>query len=145
MSLKRPQRTSHRSLRWVLDQHQRKKKLVPRPNGHEDPKRRDRRLRERYVDAPEQIPGGGAIDTGRLRDLSWHVDEVGAHPEDRKGHVQGDQRQRNRERSIIDPHRSLQEVDRDDDPCEWERQTEYEQEEKHVRTTNSQEANGEPG
>lgn len=53
VSLERPQRTSHRSFRWILDQHQGKEKLVPRPDGHKDSKRSDRRLRKRYMDSPE--------------------------------------------------------------------------------------------
>ena len=145
MALERSQRTGHRSLRRVLDEHQRKEKLVPRPDGHEDPERRDRRPRERDVDAPEQVPGGRAIDAGRLRDLGRHVDEVGAHPEDGKGHVQADQRQHDRKPSVVDPHRPLQEVERDDDPCERERQPEHEQEEEHARARDAQEADGKPG
>jgi hypothetical protein len=92
VALERTQRAGHRSLRRVLDEHQAKEKLVPRPDGHEDPQRRDGCLRERALDVPEQFPGGRAINTGRLRDLGRHVNEVGAHPEDGKGHVQSDQR-----------------------------------------------------
>jgi len=45
VTLERSQRTGHRPLGWVLDEYKRKEKLVPRPNGHEDPERGDRRLR----------------------------------------------------------------------------------------------------
>lgn len=145
LTLERSQRASHRSLRRVLDEHQRKEKLVPRPDGHEDPERRDRRPRERNVDLPEQVPGGRAIDAGRLRNLAGHVDEVGAHPEYGKGHVQGNQRQHDREPSVVDSHRPLQEVDRDDNPLERERQPEHKQEEEHARAGHPQEADGEPG
>jgi hypothetical protein len=116
VALERTQRTGHRSLRRVLDEHQRKQELVPRPDGHQDPERCDRRSRERDVDMPEQVPGGRAIDARRLRDLSRHIDKVGAHPEDGKGHVQGDQRQHDREPGVVDPRCPLQEVDRDDEP-----------------------------
>ena len=145
VALERSQRTGHRSLRRVLDQHQRKEKLVPRPDGHEDPERRDRRPREREVDAPEQIPGGRAVDAGRLRDLSRHVDEMGTHPEDGKGHVQADQRQHDRERCCKCPIARSRIVDRDDDPGEWERQPEHEQEQERRRAGNPQEADGESG
>ena len=64
VALERPQRTGHRSLRRVLDEHQCKEKLVPRPDGHEDSERDDRRPREWDVDVPEQVPGGRAIDPG---------------------------------------------------------------------------------
>ena len=36
VALERTQPTGHRSLRWVLDEHQTKEKLVPRPDGCED-------------------------------------------------------------------------------------------------------------
>ena len=132
VALERSQPTGHRSLCRVLDEHQAKEKLVPRPDGREDPERGDRRPRERDVDVPEQVPGGRAIDAGRLRELARHVDEVGAHPKDGKGHVQGDQRKRDRDPGVVDPRRPLQEVDRDDEPLERERQPEYIQEEEHA-------------
>jgi hypothetical protein len=37
VALEGSQPTGHRSLRWVLDEHQAKEKLVPRPDGCEDP------------------------------------------------------------------------------------------------------------
>ena len=99
--------------------------------------------RERDVDAPEQVPGGRAIDKGRFRNLGWHVHEVGAHPEDGKGHVQADQRQHDREPSVVDPDRPLQVVERDDDAPEGQRQSKHKQEQKHARTGDPQETDGE--
>ncbi len=145
LALECSQRAGHRSLRRVLDEHQRKEKLVPRPDRHEDPERRDGRPRERNVDLPEQVPGGRAIDAGRLRDLAGHVDKMSAHPEDGKGHVQGDQRQHDREPSVVDTNRPIQEVDRDDNPLERKRQPEHKKEEEHARARHPQEADGEPG
>ena len=96
------------------------------------------------MNLPEQVPGGGAIDTGCLRELARHVDEVGAHPEDCKGHVQGDKWKRNREPSVVDMQRPLYEVDWDNDPLERERQPEHKQEEEQARAGDPQETDGEP-
>ena len=85
------------------------------------------------------------INAGCFRDLGRHVDKVGAHPEDSKGHVQGDQWQHDRKPSVINPHRPLQEVDGDDDPREWERQPEHKEGEEYARTGYPQKANGKPG
>ena len=64
VTLERSQGTGHRSLTRVLDKYQRYQELVPRPDGHEDSERDDRRPREWDVDVPEQVPGGRAIDPG---------------------------------------------------------------------------------
>ena len=53
VALERSQPTSHRSLRRILDEHQGKEKLVPRPDGCEYPERSDRRPRQWDVNAPE--------------------------------------------------------------------------------------------
>ena len=66
VALERSQRTGHRPLCRILNEHQRQEKLVPRPDGHEDPERRDRRLREWDMDAPEQVPGRRAVNAGRF-------------------------------------------------------------------------------
>jgi len=97
------------------------------------------------MDLPEQVPDASAIDAGCIRDLAWHVDEVGAHPEDAKGHKQGDQRQRDREPRVVEPHRPLQEVNGKNNPRERERQPEHEQKEEYVRATDAEEADGKPG
>ncbi len=78
------------------------------------------------MDLPEQIPGGRAINASRVRELRRHIDKVGTHPEDGKGHIQGDQGQNDCETSVIYMYRPLQEVDRDDDTRERERQPEHE-------------------
>ena len=51
---------------------------------------------ERHVDAPEELPGRGAVDARRLGELARHVQEVRAHPEDAERHVEPDQRQDDR-------------------------------------------------
>ena len=75
----------------------------------------------------------------------WHVDEVRAHPEDGKRHVQADQRQHDREPGVVDAHGTFQVVERDDDAAEGKRQPEHEQKQKHARAGDAQVADGKPG
>ncbi len=127
MALESSQSAGHRSLRRVLDKHQAQEKLVPRPYGGEDSKRGDRRACQRDMNPPKQVPGGRPIDAGCFREFTWHVDEVSAHPEDSKGHVQCDQRKRNRDPGVVDTYRPLQKVDRNDNSLERECEPEHKQ------------------
>ena len=97
LPLEGAQRAGDGPLLRVVHEHERDQELVPRPDGHEDAERHDRRPGERHVDLPEQVPRAGAVDAGGLGQLPGHVHEVRPHPEHREGHVQADQRQDDRQ------------------------------------------------
>ncbi len=70
LSLEGAERACHRSLRRIVDQHDREQELVPRKHREQDPERRERGPGQRNVDPPEQLPGRRSVDSRRLRQLA---------------------------------------------------------------------------
>jgi hypothetical protein len=90
LTLEGAERSTHRPFGRIVDQHDREQELIPRPDRQEDCERRERGPSQGDVHLPEELPRRRAVDTRGLRKLFWHVQEVGAHPEDAERHEQAD-------------------------------------------------------
>ena len=67
LALEGAEGAGHGALGGVVDEHDGEQELVPGPQEQQDRQRRDRRHGQRHVDAPEQLPGVGAVDPRRPR------------------------------------------------------------------------------